>query len=1053
MSGETTEETNKAKTGKAIRVDDEASQATVRLGAASAPLQAEVAADRTLRIAPAPAVFATPAVSGFDPVYVPGQVLVLNNEEYAVEQHINKIKASGEAYVYLARRGLEQWVIKHYKGGVKMPVDVLTRLKSHPHPRIVALRDFGTNDGHDFEIMAYAKGESLDKYLLTNGGIRSLPELKRIAGQINEGLEFLHSTAGIIYQDLKPDNLFFVDKQNQDIVLADFGISSCLQSGSTEAIVRADGTEEFAAPELARKMHQQQVMVSKAVDYFAFGVTLFHLWLGKNPFDDIGAQQRDYMILQQSLVFPEDMDKELVLLLKGLLHPLAKDRWTSEHVKKWVAGESLEDSIILVQKPFKRLTFIGNEEFETRQELAALLEKYPQQGIDYLYEGGRVIEKWVQDANNIQLLTSIQKVINRYGNNQALGLYQVILTLDPSRPFVTEAGTVCANNYELGNALEAEAAFYAKELTDRKAKLFIYIESVGGDELADRFRGYFSDATPASALNRLVIELQGGKKRLLLSGARFESVEALSACTDTKIREEIIRQLHIEDSKLLCWLEGQGALTDSRVPTKDGVALFSVLLCFPWLKAQDLLSADELANRIGDYAFDIINAGRSDLLEQYLAAGYSLNVNAQDDTHLGFTPLTLAAYLGDPAMIEYLLEHGADLNRTSNDGSTPLVLAILNGRFEAAKVLLEHGANPNDTWNGETALDLSITAGVDGKTVPYATSASLAFTKLLIVNHANPNQENKNGETALWTMLRYSGDIEESVEVFDLLIRAGAHVNHSDPNGMSLFRQAVLTYRDRSDKGVLLTFIELMLQHGANPNQLNQNGNWSPLMIAAHAGDDPVVSLLLSYGAKKTLADQSLKIAFVYAKSQGHTSTTELVRPGFAFGLTNTLFRVGLVLAKIAVIALLFFSFDCLARVINRTGLEPLPLGVLAYVLSLIFETYVLIVLSGTFQQFWYKFGWTLKAPKGLFFYFILIPVLFTPAVALLYGGLGLLPIGASIISAGTWFWTLVAAIPVAPVVVLVYLAVLGAVLVGINALTNVQLIANRSYGEYRKSL
>ena len=64
-------------------------------------------------------------------------------------------------------------------------------------------------------------------------------------------------------------------------------------------------------------------------------------------------------------------------------------------------------------------------------------------------------------------------------------------------------------------------------------------------------------------------------------------------------------------------------------------------------------------------------------------------------THGGLGALHLAAREGQAAVIDALLDGGADLDQPSaGDASTPLLIATLNGYFDLALELLERGADP-----------------------------------------------------------------------------------------------------------------------------------------------------------------------------------------------------------------------------------------------------------------------------------------------------------------------------------------------------------------------
>lgn len=74
----------------------------------------------------------------------------------------------------------------------------------------------------------------------------------------------------------------------------------------------------------------------------------------------------------------------------------------------------------------------------------------------------------------------------------------------------------------------------------------------------------------------------------------------------------------------------------------------------------------------------------------------------------GRTPTILAASEGHLAIIDILIEKGADLNAQDRDGLSALSWACLKGHYNAASALLEHNIDVNHAdQSGRTALDLA----------------------------------------------------------------------------------------------------------------------------------------------------------------------------------------------------------------------------------------------------------------------------------------------------------------------------------------------------------
>ncbi len=66
-------------------------------------------------------------------------------------------------------------------------------------------------------------------------------------------------------------------------------------------------------------------------------------------------------------------------------------------------------------------------------------------------------------------------------------------------------------------------------------------------------------------------------------------------------------------------------------------------------------------------------------------------VNLSDKN--GDFPLFIAAQNGCNVIVEYLIEHGANINKADDSGRTPLCIAVLNGHKEIVEYLVERGAD------------------------------------------------------------------------------------------------------------------------------------------------------------------------------------------------------------------------------------------------------------------------------------------------------------------------------------------------------------------------
>ena len=115
------------------------------------------------------------------------------------------------------------------------------------------------------------------------------------------------------------------------------------------------------------------------------------------------------------------------------------------------------------------------------------------------------------------------------------------------------------------------------------------------------------------------------------------------------------------------------------------------------------------------------------------------------------TDIWTAAATGDSAIIQEYIASGGDLNvQEPASGSSPLIVAVVFGQTEAAKLLVERGAALDVTNNdGSTALHVA------------AFFCLPEMVSFLLEQGANPESKNQYGQTPLETVTgEWTGDLE-----------------------------------------------------------------------------------------------------------------------------------------------------------------------------------------------------------------------------------------------------------------------------------------------------
>jgi eukaryotic-like serine/threonine-protein kinase len=142
------------------------------------------------------------------------------------------------------------------------------------HPNIVAILDFGEDDGMPFLAMEYVDGRSLDAILKTSGPLDPARSVAVIT-QVLSALGFAHQN-GIVHRDVKPSNIMVLN--SGEVKVADFGIA---RIDASEFTIVGDllGTPAYMAPE-----QFAGAPVDKRTDLFAAGVILFEMLTAVKPF-------------------------------------------------------------------------------------------------------------------------------------------------------------------------------------------------------------------------------------------------------------------------------------------------------------------------------------------------------------------------------------------------------------------------------------------------------------------------------------------------------------------------------------------------------------------------------------------------------------------------------------------------------------------------------------------------------------------------------------------------------------------------------------------------
>lgn len=166
-------------------------------------------------------------------------------------------------------------------------------------------------------VMDYVNGGELFFHLQKEKQF-SEDRVRFYGAEIVAGVEYLHS-AGVIYRDLKPENLLLTNEGH--LVMTDFGLSKEGLHDPDDRTATFCGTPEYLAPEILEGKEY-----GKAVDWWSFGTVLYELLTGLPPFYAEDVQKMYKMIMTSDIEIPEGLTPEAGDLLKRLLDRNPKTR-------------------------------------------------------------------------------------------------------------------------------------------------------------------------------------------------------------------------------------------------------------------------------------------------------------------------------------------------------------------------------------------------------------------------------------------------------------------------------------------------------------------------------------------------------------------------------------------------------------------------------------------------------------------------------------------------------------------------------------------------------
>ncbi|KAJ9401934.1 hypothetical protein DTO282F9_1224 [Paecilomyces variotii] len=438
---------------------------------------------------------------------------------------------------------------------------------------------------------------------------------------------------------------------------------------------------------------------------------------------------------------------------------------------------------------------------------------------------------------------------------------------------------------ELGDALQAAASL---------GNVDIMLLLLAHNAFVDGFGGHFGNTLQAASFN-------GHEQAVRLLIEHGASLDDKSGTLSGRYRDALQAAVYAGHQEIVELLLAAGAeLNPGRIDRSPRLATALSRIETYWSKRNTLPGS-----RAGGGNLDIptelgplevaARRGNVTLVNTLLAKGAHIDVEDADcrdeghDNVCAYTALEIAAFWGHLAVVESLLDHGADVNAVRQTLGTPLQAALEGGHFDVAEFLLFRGAEIDKHWakygsclqvfsergHLETVrflidrnANIEDTGGDNGNALQVACDAgNIDIVRFLLDKGANVRAPGKSVGNAL-----QAASAKGHIDIVKLLLRHGIGFDDADEE-----TETALSLAAGNGHQHLVTF---MLQQGANvdgnpdfptdDNLEDSNSDDSlffdevnffsvPLHLAAFHGQESIVSILLENGAN------------VYLKGQLHT--------------------------------------------------------------------------------------------------------------------------------------------------------------------------------------
>ena len=270
-----------------------------------------------------------------------GDAVELKQAVYRIKSIISE--GTGEGSVYLVTNSeSKELALKLYKKfdnpKHEPNPEALKRIMGIIDPDVLKLHDYGVGmdkylGDYCYELSDYAEGGDLQEHTINNGLTIEFIE-SQVIPEVFLGITKLHDNF-IYHCDLKPGNIFFLDKDQTDLIIGDYGSAITFELASKteiQGVTTVRFTNNFMAPE------QGEGVVSEKNDFYSFGMILLFM-----IYPESISSMREIKLrrtIGKPLINYNNRFKRVNQLIEGLTLNIVENRFGRAEVEKWLKGDN-----------------------------------------------------------------------------------------------------------------------------------------------------------------------------------------------------------------------------------------------------------------------------------------------------------------------------------------------------------------------------------------------------------------------------------------------------------------------------------------------------------------------------------------------------------------------------------------------------------------------------------------------------------------------------------------------------------------------------------------